>query len=230
MFAVARVRLPLMLAVLVVLPAAVLCAGRGVAVQPVVLGGGSGIVLGEQVACTLTTIGYDRARRLVGLTAGHCTEVGMVVRGERAAHDGAVGTVALVDYEDDYAVIEFDPDMVRPVRQVADTRIDGIGAPARAGDRVCKNGRTTGFDCGVVRDAHPWWFRNEAGSQSGDSGAPVTLGDQLVGMNVGHLRVETLTAAVGGPPGPDPAVATQIGMILADIEEIGGIGAGFRPV
>ncbi|MEV6280750.1 hypothetical protein [Nocardia sp. NPDC051832] len=234
MSAVARVRLPLLLAVLAVIPVTALCAGTGTAQQTAVLGGGSGITLGDQVACTLTTIGYDREQRLVGLTAGHCADLGTPVLAERTVEAGPVGTVALVDPDDDYAVIEFDPAKVVPVRQVSGTRIDGIGEPPRPGDVVCKNGRTTGFDCGLVWDAHPWWFQNEAGSRSGDSGAPVTLGDQLVGMNVGHLRAEDAVVAIAGHPVPtpahDPAVATQIGMILADIDKTGGVGAGFRPV
>ncbi|WP_194813642.1 hypothetical protein [Nocardia sp. XZ_19_385] len=234
MSALARVRLPLLLATLAAIPATALCAGPGTAQQTAVLGGGSGITIGDQVACTLTTIGYDREQRLVGLTAGHCADLGMPVLAERTAEAGAVGTVALVDYDDDYAVIEFDPAKVVPVRQVSATRIDGIGEPPRPGDLVCKIGRTTGFGCGIVWDAHPWWFQNEAGSQSGDSGAPVTLGDRLVGMNVGHVQADTSAVAVSGQsvavPVLDPAVATQIGMILADIAEAGGVGAGFRPV
>ncbi|GAB2667898.1 S1 family peptidase [Nocardia goodfellowii] len=234
MCADARVRFPLLLVTLAAVLATALCAGPGAAEQTAVLGGGSGITLGEQNACTLTTIGYDRARRLVGLTAGHCADLGMPVLAERTGEAGAVGTVALVDHGDDYAVIEFDPAKVVPVRQVSATRIDGIGEPPRPGDLVCKSGRTTGFGCGVVWDAHPWWFQNEAGSQSGDSGAPVTLGDRLVGMNVGHVRAESRAVAISDRalpvPVPDPAVATQIGMILAEIDEMGGVGAGFRPV
>ncbi|MEV0246982.1 hypothetical protein AB0H76_10375 [Nocardia sp. NPDC050712] len=234
MFALARTRFALLLAALAAVSGTALAAGPGSALPTAVLGGGSGITLGEQAACTLTTIGYDRAQRLVGLTAGHCAELGTPVRAERASEAGPIGTVALVDPDDDYAVIEFDPGKVVPVRQVAATRIDGIGAGPRPGDLVCKNGRTTGYGCGVVWDAHPWWFRNETGSRSGDSGAPVTLGDRLVGMNVGHLAEAPLAVAVSGPPGRMPAVhsavATQIGMILADIEQNGAVGAGFRPV
>ncbi|MFD6157233.1 hypothetical protein ACFWF7_40130 [Nocardia sp. NPDC060256] len=200
------------------------------------LGGGSGILLGRGV-CTLTTIGYDRADRLVGLTAGHCTEVGMSVRAERAPDAGVVGTVAAVDHYDDYAVLEFDRAKVTPIRQVAATTIGGIGAPPQQGDVVCKNGRTSGYNCGVVWDTHRWWFQNQSCSQPGDSGGPVTIGDRLVGMNVGHIGLRlvgvTVFDMVCHPPiAPlhDPAVATQIGMVLDDIDQGGGVGSGFRPL
>ncbi|MFG1796614.1 hypothetical protein [Nocardia sp. NPDC049149] len=210
--------------------------GHAAAVPSASLGGGSGILLGPS-ACTLTTIGYDRENRLVGLTAGHCAEVGMTVRAERTPAAGIIGTVAAVDNADDYAVLEFDRAKVAPIRQVAATLIDGIGAPPQPGDVVCKNGRTSGHNCGVVWDTHRWWFQHQSCSQPGDSGGPVTIGDRLVGMNVGHLGVRVVGVTVfdvvcqtAATPLHDPAVATQIGMVLDDIDNGGGVGAGFRPL
>ncbi|WP_280407608.1 S1 family peptidase [Nocardia brasiliensis] len=211
--------------------------GVAAAVEPSTsLGGGSGILLGRG-ACTLTTIGYDRADRLVGLTAGHCAELGMSVRAEQTPDAGVLGTVAAVDHQNDYAVVEFDHAKVRPSRQVAATVIGGVGAPPRPGDVVCKHGRTTGYNCGVVWDTHRWWFQNQSCSQPGDSGGPVTLGDRLIGMNVGHIgipatalpAVDLMCRSAAGPL-HDVAVATQIGMVLADIDRTGGIGSGFHPL
>ncbi|WP_225728013.1 MULTISPECIES: S1 family peptidase [unclassified Nocardia] len=211
--------------------------GSAAAQETVALGGGSGILLGSSTACTLTTIGYDRAGRLTGLTAGHCAEPGMPVRAEATPDTVVVGTVAAVDHSDDYAVIVFDRERVTPVRRVDATVIAGIGAPPREGDLVCKNGRTTGVDCGLVWATHEWWFQNQVCSRPGDSGGPVTLGDRLVGMNVGHIGTEAigitladLTCRHPAASGHDPAVAIQIGMVLAAIEQAGGPGAGFRPV
>ncbi|MFE7799360.1 S1 family peptidase [Nocardia sp. NPDC057440] len=205
--------------------------------QRAALGGGSGIVLGGQSACTLTTIGFDRADRMVGLTAGHCAELGMSVTSEHVPQAGIIGTVASVDHHDDYAVIEFDRGKVHPTRQVTSTLIAGIGTPPREGDIVCKNGRTSGFNCGVVWDTHRWWFQNQVCSRPGDSGGPVTSGDRLVGMNVGHIGVKVLGVTVfdimcqgTGVPVHDPSVASQIGMVLDDIDQSGGIGTGFRPL
>ncbi|MGV9818720.1 S1 family peptidase [Nocardia xishanensis] len=210
--------------------------GHASAVDPAVLGGGSGIVLGARAACTLTTIGYDNAGRLVGLTAGHCTMPGAPVQAEQAPWAGPVGTVVLVDRVDDYAVIEFDRELVVPLRSVGGTVIDDVGGPPAPGTIVCKNGRTSGHGCGVVWDQNEWWFRNQVCSQPGDSGGPVTVGDRLVGMNVGHVGVTVFDMTVFDQAcqNPnvalhDPAVATQIGKVLDDIDRAGGPGAGFEP-
>ncbi|MFX0577192.1 hypothetical protein [Nocardia nepalensis] len=201
--------------------------------QMAIIGGGSGILLGGRSACTLTTVGYDHADRMVGLTAGHCAEIGMSVAAETQPA-GVIGTVAVVDHDNDFAVIEFDRAKVTPIRQVSQTLIDGIGAPARQGDIVCKNGRTSGFACGVVWDTHGWWFQNQVCSEPGDSGGPVTIGDRLVGMNVGHIGTTVLGLPVFdivcASPLHDPAVATQIGMVLSEIDRTGGVGTGFRPL
>ncbi|MCP2279444.1 S1 family peptidase [Nocardia amikacinitolerans] len=203
---------------------------------PAVLGGGSGIVIGQRAACTLTTIGYDNAGRLVGLTAGHCTMRGMPVHAEHALTAGPVGVVVQVDPVDDYAVIVFDPERVTPLRSVGPLAIAGVGAPPQPGTIVCKNGRTSGYGCGVVWDQNESWFRNQVCSKPGDSGGPVTVGDRLVGMNVGHVGVTAFGVTVFDVACQhpqiavhDPAVATQIGTVFADIDRVGGPGAGFRP-
>lgn len=42
------------------------------AAGPVVLGGGSGIVVNGESFCTLTTIGNDNRGNLIGFTSAHC--------------------------------------------------------------------------------------------------------------------------------------------------------------
>ncbi|WP_245673080.1 S1 family peptidase [Nocardia lijiangensis] len=224
------------LAALAAVLIATLSPGHASAAEPAVLGGGSGIVLGMNAACTLTTIGYDNAGRLVGLTAGHCTQPGIPVRAEHAPWVGPIGTVVLVDRYDDYAVIEFDRERVVPLRNVGATVIADVGGPPAPGTIVCKNGRTSGHGCGVVWDQHEWWFRNQVCSQPGDSGGPVTVGDRLVGMNIGHAGVAAFGVTVFDVACQhpqvavhDPAVATQIGKVLHDIDRAGGPGAGFEP-
>ena len=60
------------------LAALVLALGLGFIVSsnavaaPTPMGGGSGIIIDNQLVCTLTTIGHDNGGRLVGITAGHC--------------------------------------------------------------------------------------------------------------------------------------------------------------
>ena len=45
----------------------------------------------------------------------------------------------------DYAVIQFDPQKVRPVNNVNGFQIDGLGPDPVTGDVACKLGRTTGY-------------------------------------------------------------------------------------
>ncbi|MER5837326.1 hypothetical protein ABT116_42840, partial [Streptomyces sp. NPDC002130] len=67
------------------LAALVLALGLGFIVSsnavaaPTPMGGGSGIIIDNQLVCTLTTIGHDNGGRLVGITAGHCGGPGSFV-------------------------------------------------------------------------------------------------------------------------------------------------------
>lgn len=235
MVAMGRIGIRVLVAAVIAVIAPSGLPGDVTAAQTATLGGGSGILIEGRAVCTLTTVGYDSADRMVGLTAGHCAEIGNSVQAE-TQQAGVIGTVAAVDHSsNDFAVIEFDRTKVTPVRQVAQTFIGGIGAPPRPGDIVCKNGRTSGFDCGVVWDTHDWWFRSQLCSRPGDSGGPVTLGDRLVGMNIGHIGIMVLGVIVfdiacGAAPVHDPAVAIDIGLILREVDRSGGVGAGFRPL
>ncbi|MBL1073677.1 hypothetical protein JK358_04660 [Nocardia sp. 2] len=218
--------------------AAALSAGTASAAPgSAVLGGSSGIVLGGATSCSLTSIGTDNAGRLVGLTAGHCGPAGTAVSAEAAPGAGVIGTVAASDGGTglDYAVIEFDPARVTPVRTVGATTIAGLAGPPAPGGTVCGNGRSSGFDCGVVWGTVDGREINQSCSQPGDSGGPVTVGDQLVGMNQGRLaglggirfNVPCVAAAF---PVHSPAYFQPIGPILTAIDNSGGVGAGFRPI
>ncbi|GAB2539771.1 S1 family peptidase [Nocardia heshunensis] len=200
---------------------------------PAVLGGASGILLNANGVCSLTTIGYDDAARLVGLTAGHCGGAGSPIRAEQNRAAGVVGTVVFSDQGRglDYAVIEFDPSKVAPVRTVGRTTIAGYGATPTPGASVCTDGRSSGFDCGVVWGPYGARVLNQSCSVPGDSGGPVTLGDQLVGMNQGHLQpggvnLQCLDAAF---PLHAPAYFAPIADILQAINASGGVGTGLRP-
>ncbi|MFF0492683.1 S1 family peptidase [Nocardia sp. NPDC003482] len=196
--------------------------GTAHAAELPVLGGGSGIVIANTTGCTLTTIGHDAADRLVGLTAGHCGEPGQSVVSETEPNAGIVGRVAATDHELDYAVIEFDPDRVAPSDRVGSVSITAVGAPASFPATVCKKGRTTGTNCGVVwgdvlaRGTETW---TQICVLPGDSGAPVVAGTTLVGMVNAYLGVGCL----------GPEVGTNISAIQAHLDASGGVGAGFRP-
>ncbi|MBF6213094.1 hypothetical protein IU433_27265 [Nocardia puris] len=205
--------------------------------EKVALGGGSGLVFANDSACSLTAIGYDNADRLVGLTAGHCAPEGTLLGAEHALEAGAVGIVAYSDNGEnlDIAVLVFDRDKVAPVRTVGGTTINGIGATPGPGTTVCSNGRTSGAGCGVVwGNLDETITLNQACSQPGDSGGPVTVGDQLVGMNQGRLtglagiRFDVPCTGQGNPV-HSPAYFAPIDVVLAAINAEGGLGAGFRP-
>ncbi len=187
------------------------------------LGGGSGIVVGGQNICTLTTIGRDSGGRLVGFTAAHCggAEATIVAEADRDA--GTVGTVTYADSTMDYSVIVFDPAKVVPVSQVGGTTITALGGPARYPDTVCKEGRTTGRTCGpaygdVFTAGNLTWTQTCV--VEGDSGAPLVVGTTLVGMVSGYLAVPCL----------GPQLGTDITAVVADVNARGGAGAGFQPI
>ncbi|MCP2280837.1 hypothetical protein SAMN04244553_1839 [Nocardia amikacinitolerans] len=193
------------------------------AADPAVLGGGSGIVIGDQGVCTLTTIGHDAAGRLVGLTAAHCDAAGTTVVAEAHRDAGVVGTFAYTNPEMDYAVIEFDADSVIPVDRVGNTTITELGGPARFPDIACKQGYTTGQTCGLaygdVFETNNWAW-TQICVLPGDSGAPIVVGTTLVGMVNGYLYVPCLGPQLGG----------NMAAIIEDIDARGGVGAGFRPI
>ncbi|WP_330179739.1 S1 family peptidase [Nocardia sp. NBC_01503] len=214
--------------------------GVAAAAGPAVLGPGSGIAIGtsepeEFSLCTLTAIGFDAANRLVGITAGHCGEVGAQVLAEKSIGTGFLGRLAELDYFWDWAVIEFDPAKVIPVRQITAGAVAGIGAPPAPLQMVCKNGRTTGFTCGPVWEEMAEGFSSHVCADYGDSGSPVLVGDQLVGMivsgqpiDLGSVDLHLPSCANPANPVHEPDLATGIANVLASINQHGGVGAGFR--
>lgn len=197
---------------------------------------------GEEVpaeACTLSAIGYDDEQRLVGITAGHCARIGRVVYAESASRIGQIGQIVKVQHdmshpavadaqhpwtEDlDFAIIEFDQDRVIPSAMLnAGGKTVGIseaGGQPSVGDRVCKAGRTTGLTCGVVTYVQDWEHAASFCTKEGDSGAPVFLGDRIVGL------VTTSVTVVGSN-----ACGTETGSNFdAVLDAIGpGVGAGFQ--
>ncbi len=241
------------------------------ALAPVALGGSSGLIVGKlaqnigpvtdtgEFVCSLATIGHDRAGRLIGLTAGHCGPPGTPVVAENAVSAGAVGTIesstgkSRGDQEGlDYAIIAFDPAKVSPVRTVGRTTIASLGAPPGRDATVCNNGRTSGWNCGVVLGSmravldgltasvpggDGVWsglspdlgarMLDRATSAPGDSGGPVTAGDRLVGIQEGVITPPFIPAEV---PLHIAAVFVPIDRVMARIDATDGIGAGFRPI
>jgi hypothetical protein len=214
------------------LSVSVLTAPTAGAQDPVPLGGGSGIVIDGDTFCTLTAIGKDNQGSLIGFTSAHCGGPGAKVAAEGAENRGVLGTMVAGNEGLDYAVIQFDPHLVQPVAEVNGFRIDGIGPDPVFGEVACKLGRTTGYSCGVTwgPGEKPGTIVNQVCGQPGDSGAPVTVNNLLVGMIHGAFSEDLPTCVVKYVPLHTPAVTVSINSVLADITAKNRPGTGFVPV
>ena len=216
-----------------VLAAAALLAGAppGAAVEKVVIGGGAGIVVEGDTYCTLTAVGNDRTGALIGFTSAHCGAPGAQVASEAAPDVGVIGTMVAGNDGLDYAVIRFDPAKVDPVSNWNGFAIDGIGPDPVFGQVACKLGRTTGYSCGVTwgPGEDPGTIVNQVCGQPGDSGAPVTVNNRLVGMIHGAFTEGLPTCIIKDIPLHTPAVTMSMNAILADLAAKDRPGAGFVP-
>jgi hypothetical protein len=203
-----------------------------VAADPVPLGGGSGIVIDGDTFCTLTTIGNDNRGNLIGFTSAHCGGPGAKVAAEGAEDRGVLGTMVAGNDALDYAVIRFDPALVTPTNNVNGFQIDGIGPDPVFGAVSCKLGRTTGYSCGVTwgPGKEPGTIVSQVCGQPGDSGAPVTVNNLLVGMIHGAFSQDLPTCVIKYVPLHTPAVTMSINAVLADIVAKDRPGSGFVPV
>lgn len=225
-------RWPIAVAAVLTAAALVLGAPPADAADPVPLGGGSGIVVNGESICTLTAIGTDANGSLIGFTSAHCGGPGAVVAAEGAEDRGPLGTMVAGNEALDYAVIEFDPAKVLPVDTVNGFRIDGLAPDPTFGEVACKLGRTTGYSCGVTwgPGKDPGTIVNQVCGQPGDSGAPVTVNNRLVGMIHGAFSEDLPTCVVKFVPLHTPAVTMSINAVLADITAKNRPGTGFVPI
>lgn len=221
-----------LIAALMVAVLSVITGGVARADERVVLGGGSGIVVDGETLCTLTAIGTDNRGSLIGFTSAHCGGPGAQVSAEGADTGGVLGTMVAGNDALDYAVIQFDPQTVRPVNSINGFQIDGIGSDPTVGDIACKLGRTTGYSCGTTwgPGEEPGTIVNQVCGQPGDSGAPVTVNQRLVGMLHGAFTDELPTCIIKYIPLHTPAVTMSINAVLGDITAKNRPGSGFVPV
>ena len=131
----------------------------------------------------------------------------------------------------DYAVIRFDPAKVVPVSNWNGFVINGIGPDPAFGQVACKLGRTTGYSCGVTwgPGEEPGTIVNQVCGRPGDSGAPVTVNNRLVGMIHGAFSDSIPTCIIKYIPLHTPAITMSINAILADLAAKSRPGAGFVP-
>jgi hypothetical protein len=219
-------------ALAVVFTAFALLTASPAAAAPITLGGGSGIVVNGKSYCTLTAIGTDSWGDLVGFTSAHCGGPGAVVAAEGAEAAGPVGEMVAGNEALDYAVIRFDRTKVIPTNNVNGFIIDGLGPDPAFGQVACKLGRTTGYSCGVTwgPGEQPGTILNQVCGQPGDSGAPVTVNNKLVGMIHGAFSEDLPTCAIKFIPLHTPAVTMSFNTQLADIAAKSRPGTGFTPV
>ncbi len=203
-----------------------------VAADPVPIGGGAGIVIDGDTFCTLTAIGNDRTGALVGFTSAHCGGPGAQVAAEGAEDRGVIGAMVAGNDGLDYAVIRFDPAKVTPVSNWNGFAIDGLGPDPTFGQVACKLGRTTGYSCGVTwgPGQDPGTIVNQVCGRPGDSGAPVTVNNRLVGMIHGAFTDGLPTCVIKYIPLHTPAITMSMNSILADVAAKDRPGAGFVPV
>lgn len=208
-----------------------LCAPSAGADGKVPMGGGAGIVVNGDTYCTLTSIGTDRSGALVGFTSAHCGGPGAQVAAESDADRPVIGTMVAGNDGLDYAVIRFDPEKVEPVANWNGFAIDGLGPDPAFGQVACKLGRTTGYSCGVTwgPGQDPGTIVNQVCGQPGDSGAPVTVNNKLVGMIHGAFTDGLPTCIIKYIPLHTPAVTMSMNAILADLAAKDRPGSGFVP-
>ena len=201
------------------------------AADKVPLGGGAGIVIDTDTYCTLTAIGTDKTGALIGFTSAHCGGPGALISAEGARERGVLGTMVAGNDGLDYAVIRFDPAKVQPVSNWNGFAIDGIGPDPAFGQVACKLGRTTGYSCGVTwgPGQNPGTIVNQVCGRPGDSGAPVTVDNRLVGMIHGAFTDGLPTCVIKYIPLHTPAITMSMNAILADLSAKDRPGAGFVP-
>lgn len=183
------------------------------------------LFIGSDKMCTLAVAGFDAAGNKVGFTAGHCGAVGSQVFSADAPHAGVAGHIVQVLPELDTAVIQFN-DRADLTRSYNGVTITAIGGQAALGQQLCKQGVATGFTCGIAWDA----YNAQVCAMQGDSGAPMMLGDRLIGVVSGGNPVVPMGSCNTPWQGPlhMPTVSTPIDQIVATLNTQGGTGAGFR--
>lgn len=187
-------------------------------------GPGTPLFIGNDKMCTLAIAGFDRHGNKVGLTAGHCGGVGTPIMSADAPGAGVAGHIVQVVPEKDFALIQFGPN-VQLTRSYNGVTINAVGGQAAPLQNLCKKGVATGFTCGPAWDA----YNSQVCAMQGDSGAPMMLGDRLVGVLSGGNPIVPAGACTTPWQGPlhMPTITTPIDVVLGHLDAQGGTGAGF---
>ncbi|MDO5670904.1 MAG: serine protease [Corynebacterium sp.] len=192
-------------------------------------GPGTPIFVGDQMMCTLGVVGTDAEGRKVGITAGHCGDPGDKVWSADSWQVGASGTVTASNKLHDYSVIELGSN-TEISRSYNGVTVNSLGGPVAPGQMLCKQGVATGNTCGQVWSADEQLQVSQVCAMVGDSGAPVLAGDRMVGMVSGGVYPDQRFSCRTPLQGAlfMPTVSTSLDNVLADMDNRGGVGAGFQ--
>ena len=180
---------------------------------------------GKEVMCTTTAAGYNDRGQKVALTAGHCGNVGDAVRSADAWQLGRTGTITHVNKQLDYAVITLAPntEVARSYNGVTANHLGG--APIPRGGVVCKTGVASGTTCGYTISDWDTRNTNHVCAMQGDSGAPLMVGDRVIGMVNGGMWAPPFNVSCRTPlQGPLHAPTGSLRMDSA----LGDMPDGFR--
>ena len=177
--------------------------------------------------CTLTAAGTDSQGRKVGITAGHCGNVGDPVSSADSWQVGPTGTVSARNTQLDYSVIEFGS-KAEISRSYNGVTANGVGGTTNPGDVTCKQGVATGRTCGMTFQHDEKITINQVCAMVGDSGAPVFRNGRIVGT-VSRGLVPGLPSCRTPWQGAlhNPTVVTNTDAIFADLNRREGVGSGF---
>lgn len=159
----------------------------------------------EVSACTLGVLAITPEGRRVGVTAGHCGRVGQEVAVPVPGRERTIATVGKIEKstnpkttkdggvvdanEPDWGTVAFERG-VNVVNRLGRVQPRSVGK-AKIGDRVCRQGRTTGWQCGKVVDVAANRVLTDLKGDHGDSGGPLMrLSDgAALGITTSGLRV-----------------------------------------
>lgn len=191
-------------------------------------GPGTPIYLGQNSMCTLAVTGVDADGRKVGITAGHCGDVGDAVRSADSFWVGEAGTIVADGSNDDYSVIEFGSN-AEISNSYNGVTVNGIGGQTSNLQEVCKTGVATGFTCGLVWTADERLTMSQLCAMQGDSGAPVIANGRVVGLISGGVVPNHDLSCRTPIQGPlhMPSLSVNMDRIISEMDASGGPGRGF---
>lgn len=180
--------------------------------------------------CTLGAVGFDAAGNRVGITAGHCNQIGSIAKTEDGKRFGTVVTrkqewtdPGFAKYDTfDYAFILLDDNAVMIDDPATRVNPLSVGTPG-SWLNMCKFGHAPVFPgekCGFSIGLRPIEFDANMSSLFGDSGGPVyKKSDPTV-----------LYGIVSRPTVGGLTTMQRVDAASADALANGWIGGGFYPV